>query len=233
MKKFNPLKNRGTARVFYAIVNGKYTASQIAEYAKTERTTVYDQINRLKKINFVKIKPPRKGFDVDWDNFYSLFIDEWILNAYEELFIELEAFFPRRFRKDFYHHKVPKKNWTLNLSIRTKYIQYYKACLDDIYELYGIFYQLKKKAILKCLVKGYVKFLATEYSNGGVNWTIKDSIDDFEEAIPSLLSYSWNLMNINKKQRLIINYLRRLYRIFIRLKALAPTAIKRSFQKIK
>lgn len=73
------LTNIGTSKVFYSLLNGKTTLTEIAEQLKISRPSVIEQLHRLEKVKLVKLgtKEGRyQHYEVDKEGLANLFLNE-------------------------------------------------------------------------------------------------------------------------------------------------------------
>jgi len=67
IKPKTSLLNKGTRRIFLLILKGKHKrVIDIANFFNLKRTSVYDDINRLKKEGLIKILPKHKGYKINY-----------------------------------------------------------------------------------------------------------------------------------------------------------------------
>jgi len=78
-----PLKNKQATKVILVIVNGKTNTNEIAKVIGVKRSTVYDIMAPYSKRGVIKKK--EKRFEIDWEEFYKLFITAGVTATYYEL----------------------------------------------------------------------------------------------------------------------------------------------------
>ena len=83
MRKSYPFKNKQATKVLLAITNGKTNTEKISKAIGVKRSTVYDVMEPYRKKGIIKKKP--KGFEIDWEQFYQLFITKGVNDHYYEL----------------------------------------------------------------------------------------------------------------------------------------------------
>ena len=97
VKKPYPLDNKKATKIFISILHGKQTVSDIAKNIHMNRTATYQNIKMLQNMrisinpkdiitfNILKPKEKRKGWEIDLDEFYMLFLIKWSCDKYDPL----------------------------------------------------------------------------------------------------------------------------------------------------
>jgi len=93
--RLNPLRNPGTSKVFYTLIEGTSTPSQLAARLGIKPPAVTEQLRRLERVGVVRLDQKRGKFRqylVDWDK-----VVETTANGVyaDEKTLELREFFKR------------------------------------------------------------------------------------------------------------------------------------------
>jgi len=88
--KFDPLSNKGTTNVFFALIDSPKTPTEMAAELGIGPSSVVEQLDRLLEIGAVKLHEKRgrlRFYGIDWIRFARLFLEELV---YFKLAPELE-----------------------------------------------------------------------------------------------------------------------------------------------